>query len=171
MKIKNNSVVLDPIDIKILEALIEDCRQTYATIGKRLGVAHSTVYDRIRKLEDYGIIKKYTALVDEEKAGAKKVMALMTVYTDPKESEKVVEKLCEAPQVLEVYTCLSEEPQIITKVMAENQEELHYFIAKSIAPLKGVLRIRTSIIIRKCKQVQFPLQNTFYKKPENSGEK
>ncbi|MEM2816775.1 MAG: Lrp/AsnC family transcriptional regulator [Candidatus Bathyarchaeia archaeon] len=171
MKIKNNSIVLDPVDIKILEALIDDSRQTYATIGKRLGVAHSTVYDRIKKLEDYGIIKKYTTLIDEEKAGAKKVMALMTVYTDPKESESIVKRLCEAPQVLEVYTCLSEELQIIAKVVADDQEGLHDFIAKSVAPLKGVLRIRTSIIVRKCKQAQFPLSNNFHKELGNIGEK
>ncbi|MCS7095949.1 MAG: Lrp/AsnC family transcriptional regulator [Candidatus Bathyarchaeota archaeon] len=169
MKIKNNSVVLDPVDVKILEALIEDSRQTYVTIGKRLGVAHSTVYDRIRKLESHGVIKRYTAIIDEEKAGVKSVMALMTVYTDPKESESIVEKLCKAPQVLEVYTCLSEELQIIAKVMAENQEKLHDFIAKSIAPLKGVLRIRTSIIIRKCKQAYSTLLNNF-KEPDNSGD-
>ena len=152
MRVKNNSFALDPIDIKILELLQEDARQTYTELGKRLGIAHSTVYDRIKRMESYGIIKKYTALVDAEKAGAKSVTAIMTIYTDPKESEKVAEKLCKIPQILEVYTSLSEELQVIAKVMAENQENLHEFIATTVAPLPGVLRIRTSIITKKFKE-------------------
>jgi len=154
LKVKNNSVTLDSTDIKILEMLQEDARKTYTDIGKRLGLAHSTVYDRIKRMEHYGIIKKYTALVDMEKAGAKTVTALMTIYTDPKESEKVAEKLCSIPQILEVYTSLSEELQIIAKVIAENQEKLHDFIATTIAPLPGVLRIRTSMVTKKYKETQ-----------------
>jgi Lrp/AsnC family transcriptional regulator for asnA, asnC and gidA len=140
--------------MKILEMLQEDARQTYTTIGKRLGIAHSTVYDRIKRMENYGIIKKYTALIDAEKAGAKSITAIMTIITDPKESEKVAEKLCKIPQVTEVYTSLSEELQIIAKVAAESQESLHEFIATTVAPLQGVLRIRTSIVTKKFKETQ-----------------
>jgi Lrp/AsnC family leucine-responsive transcriptional regulator len=159
LKFKNNTLALDTTDLEILEALQEDATQTYTAIGKSLGVAHSTVYDRIKRMEHYGIIKRYTALIDAEKAGTKNIMAMMTIYTDPKESEKVAEKLCEAQEVLEVYTSLSEELQIIAKVVAENQESLHAFIANSVAPLPGVLRIRTSIITKKFKETQFSIVN------------
>ncbi|MEM2995284.1 MAG: Lrp/AsnC family transcriptional regulator [Candidatus Bathyarchaeia archaeon] len=157
MKLKNKIPTLDAVDYKILEALQEDSKQTYTAIGKRLGIAHSTVYERIKRMEQYGIIKKYTAVIDAEKAGAKNITAIMTVYTDPKESEKVAEKLCEAPQVLEVYTSLSEELLIIAKVLAENQESLHNFIANSVAPLPGVLRVRTSIVTKKFKETQLSI--------------
>jgi len=172
LKLKNNAFALDATDLRILEALQEDARQTYTSIGKRLGIAHSTVYDRIKRMEQYGIIKKYTAIIDAEKAGTKNIIALMTVFTDPKESEKVAQKLCEAPQVLEVYTSLSEELLIIAKVVAENQESLHEFIASSVAPLPGVLRIRTSIITKKFKEKQFSMVNdpkklTFIKEQYN----
>ncbi|MGC8998526.1 MAG: Lrp/AsnC family transcriptional regulator [Candidatus Bathyarchaeia archaeon] len=154
MRVKNNTLSLDPTDIRILEILQEDARQTYTTIGKRLGIAHSTVYDRIKRMEQHGIIKKYTTLIDAEKAGAKTITAIITIITDPKESEKVAEKLCRTPQVTEVYTSLSEELQIIAKVIAENQESLHEFIATTVAPLPGVLRIRTSIVTKKFKETQ-----------------
>jgi len=172
VKLKNNTVVLDTTDLKILEALQEDAKQTYTAIGKHLGIAHSTVYDRIKRMEQNGIIKKYTALIDAEKAGIKSITAMMTIYTDPKESEKVAETLCEAPQVLEVYTSLSEELQIIAKVVAENQESLHMFIANSVAPLHGVLRIRTSILTKKFKETRLSIANdpkklTFIKETHN----
>ena len=157
MKVKNNALTLDATDLKILEALQNDARQTYTVIGKRLGIAHSTVYDRMKRMEKYGVIKKYTAIINTDKIGAKNIIALMTVFTDPKESERVAKELCEAPQVLEVYTSLSEELQIIAKVVAENQESLHTFIANSVAPLPGVLRIRTSMVTKKFKETQFSI--------------
>ncbi len=157
MKLKNDNVALDTVDFKILEALQEDARQTYTAIGKNLGMAHSTVYERVRKMEQYGIIKKYMAVIDGERVGAKSITAIMTVFTDPKESKNVAEKLCKAPRILEVYTSLSEELSIIAKVVAENQEDLHEFIAGSVAPLTGVSRIRTSIVTRKFKETQFSI--------------
>jgi Lrp/AsnC family transcriptional regulator for asnA, asnC and gidA len=159
VKLKNNTLILDDTDLKILEALQEDARQTYMAIGKHLGIAHSTVYDRIKRMEQNGIIKKYTTLIDAEKAGTKSITAIMTIYTDPKESERVAEKLCNAPGILEVYTSLSEELLIMAKVVAENQESLHAFIANHVAPLLGVLRIRTSIITKKFKETQFSIVN------------
>ncbi len=152
MKIKGEAVVLDDLDVEILQALEENSKRTYTEIGRVLGVAHSTVYDRIRKMEKQGIIRKYTVLLDLEKAGVKHITAIMTVFTDPKESENVARRLSELEEVLEVSTSLSEELLIIAKVVAEDQETLHSFIAHAVAPLPGVLRIRTSIVTRKYKE-------------------
>ena len=160
MKVTDNGVILDAVDLGILEALQENAKQTYTEIGRRLGVAHSTVYDRIRRLEAYGIIKKYTTVIDVEKIGLRNVTAIMTIFTDPKQSEEVAEKVAEFPEVLEVYTSLSEELLIIAKVVAEDQERLHSFIANRVAPLPGVLRIRTSIITKKFKEEAVRVRNS-----------
>jgi len=154
VKVKNNTVSLDRTDLEILQALQRDSRKTYSSIGKQLGVAHSTVYDRVRKMERQEVIRSYTVTIDTEKIGARSVVAIMTVYTDPKETEKVAEKLAELSNVLDVYSSLSEELLIIAKVTSKNQEEMHEFIANSVAPLPGVLRIRTSIITKKFKETE-----------------
>jgi Lrp/AsnC family transcriptional regulator for asnA, asnC and gidA len=155
MKIKGRLAVLDDLDWQILNLLLENAKQTYTEIGHRLGVAHSTVYDRIRKMEDYGVIRKYGVLVDLEKIGIKPITAIVTVFTDPKESEKIARKLTRFNEVLEVFTSFSEELVIIAKIVAKDQAQLHYFIAGSIAPLPGVLRIRTSIVTKKYKEEVF----------------
>ncbi len=152
MKVKKRTIVLDDLDWKILNTLQEKARQTYSETGRLLNVAHSTIYERIKKMEEHGIIKKYTTVVDLEKVGMKYLTAVMTIITDPKESENVAEKLSEFNEVLEVYTSLSEELLIIAKVVAEDQGRLHSFIAQSVAPLPGVLRIRTSIVTKKHKE-------------------
>jgi len=152
MKIKKRRIALDDLDWKILYALQENARQTYSETGRLLNVAHSTIYERIKKMEEHGIIKKYTTVIDLEKIGMKYLTAVMTIITDPKESENVAEKLSEFNEALEVYTSLSEELLIIAKVVAKDQNKLHSFIAQSVAPLPGVLKIRTSIITKKHKE-------------------
>jgi len=149
MKLKKQAVSLDSLDWNILQALQENAKQTYTEIGRRFGVAHSTVYDRI---------KKYTTVVDLEKVGVKYITAIMTVFTDPKESENVAKKLSESKEILEVSTSLSEELSIIAKVVAKDQDKLHSFIALEVAPLSGVLRIRTSIITRKYKEEELLIE-------------
>lgn len=152
MKIKVQGVALDDLDWQILQILQENAKWTYTEIGNKLDVAHSTVYDRIRRMEEHGIIKRYKAVLDLEKAGMQQITALMTINTDPKESEHIASKLAEFPEVLEVSSSFSEELVINAKVVAQDQAKLHSFIAQSIAPLPGVLRIRTSIITKKYKE-------------------
>jgi Lrp/AsnC family transcriptional regulator for asnA, asnC and gidA len=152
MKIKGKEATLDELDRKILGFLQENSKQTYTELGNKLNVAHSTVYDRIQRMEEHGVIKKYEAIVNPEKAGIQQITALMTIHTDPKESERIAEELSRFEEILEVSTSFSEELVINAKVVSQNQAELHSFIAKSVAPLSGVLRIRTSIITRKYKE-------------------
>jgi len=155
MKIKNKVITLDNLDWEILHALQEDAKQTYTEIGRRLNISHSTVYDRIKRMEEHGIVKKYTAIIDLQRVKKGCITAILTIFTDPKESEKIAERLSGFKEVLEVFTSLSEELLIIAKVVAEDQDKLHSFVAKSVAPLPGVLRIRTSIITRKHKEEGF----------------
>lgn len=160
MKIKNKVITLDNLDWEILRALQDNAKQTYTEIGHRLNIAHSTVYDRIKKMEEHGVIKKYVAIVNLEKVGIRRITAIMTIFTDPKESENIARNLSEFKEVLEVFTSLSEELLIIAKVVAEDQNKLHSFIAQSVAPLPGVLRIRTSIITRKHKEEAFLIERS-----------
>jgi len=155
MKIKGQGVALDDLDWQILQVLQENAKLTYTEIGNKLDVAHSTVYDRIQRMEEYGVIKKYEAVVDPEKIGVQQITAMMTITADPKETENIAKKLAGFHEVLEVSTSFSEELVIGAKVMAQDQAELHNFIAKSIAPLPGVLRIRTAIVTRKYKEERF----------------
>ena len=161
MKLKNQMFSLDALDWKILQTMQENSKQTYSQVGRKLGVAHSTVYDRISKLNKNGIIKKWTVDIDLEKLGLNYIMAQMFVYTNPKETENVAKKLSGAKEVLEVSLSLSDELLILTKLLAKDQESLHSFIAKKVAPLQGVLRIRTSIITKKIKNSNVMFYNNY----------
>jgi len=130
------------------------------SIGEQLGVSHSTIYDRMKKMEHHGVIRAYTVVVDNEKIGKRKITALVTIVASPRESEKVAEKLCKVREVLEVYASVSDELSIIAKVVADTQEMLHDFIANSVAPIPGVLRIRTAIVTKKFKEIALPIDDS-----------
>ncbi len=156
MKIKSQNAVLDELDWQILHLLQQNAKLTYTEIGGKLDLAHSTVYDRIQRMEKHGVIRKYEAVVDLEKVGVEQTIALMSIVTDPKETDEIAKKLTRFQEVLEVLTAFSEEIIVSAKVATKSQAELQAFIAKSIAPLPGVLRIRTSIITKKYKDERFP---------------
>lgn len=158
MKVRSDTITLDELDWCILQLLQSSANQTYTEMGRQLKVAHSTIYERIKRMEAQGIIKKYTVIIDLERTGKKHVTAIMTVFVDPKETEEVAKKLAEMREVVEVDTSLSEELLIIAKVVAEDQEKLHEFIANKVAPLSGVLRIRTSIVTKKFKEGELPIE-------------
>ncbi len=156
MKIKSQSTVLDDLDRQILNLLQQNAKLTYTEIGNKLDVAHTTVYNRIQRMEEHGVIRKYEAVVDLEKIGVLHTVAFMSIVTDPKETENIANRLANFNEVLEVLTAFSEEIVVAAKVATRTQAELQHFIAKSIAPLPGVLRIRTSIITKKYKEERFP---------------
>lgn len=168
LKGRDGEAVLDDLDWRILQQLQENAKQTYAEIGSKLNVAHSTIYERIKQMEGHGFIKKYEAVINLEKIGMPKITAQISVITDPKEAEKIAAKLTNFSQVLEVSVSFSEETIVLLKVVAQDQGKLHAFIAKSIAPLLGVLRIRTAIVTKKYKeeQLRLPTEN-FYKTRNN----
>lgn len=157
MKLKGQDVTLDDLDLEILQLLQENAKQTYTEIGTKLDVAHSTVYDRIQKMEGQGFIKKYEAVIDPMKIGISQITAQMMITADPKQIEGIADELARFGQVLEVSTSFSEELVVLAKVIAHDQAEMHDFIAKSIAPLPGVLRIRTAIVTKKYKEERFCL--------------
>jgi DNA-binding Lrp family transcriptional regulator len=116
---------LDKADKKILEMLIEDSRRPYREIAEQVDLSESTVRKRVIKLQEEGVIEKFTIQIcrEEEKC----IMAFITVI--PKESD-LKELLREAqvlPQCEEVYF-LAGECGVLMKVKVPEINELDALI-------------------------------------------
>ena len=68
-KSEKSSKEIDKTDRDILNALLDNSRLSYRQIAVKIGVSVATVLKRVKALEDAGIIRKYTALLDYEKLG------------------------------------------------------------------------------------------------------
>ena len=93
---------MDATDRKILGALQGDARLTYAQIGARVGLAASSVHDRVRKLERAGVVRGYRADVDLERAGLP-ITAFVTLGLQPGSPGDVPRRVAEFPLVESCY--------------------------------------------------------------------
>src|ERR1051325_341720 len=69
MKLGNETADLDEIDLGILSILQENCRVSLAKIGEQVGLSPPSVIERVKKLEDSGIIRGYHAILDARRLG------------------------------------------------------------------------------------------------------
>lgn len=121
LRVKEN---IDDISLKILGLLQENARMSYTEIGQKIGMTSASVKERVQKLEDLGIIKKYTVQLDDEKLGYP-INAIITLscsgaYT-PKE-QVIVDMLSVYPQVSEVLR-ISGKNDFLIKLSVRSMDE------------------------------------------------
>ncbi|RLG46302.1 MAG: transcriptional regulator [Thermoproteota archaeon] len=133
-------------EIKVLRMLVEDGRITYTGIAKKLGMSPAGVMKKVRKLEEFGIIKGYTAIVDHAKL-RKPYKYIIMVKTEPGKHLEVAKSIQEnlKESVLEVHT-ITGPYDVIMKLLAGNSEELNELL-KKLHSIDGVRETNTSLIL------------------------
>jgi len=132
--------------MRILYILVRDARTPFRQIAKELGIGESTVYVRIRKLLDMGILKGFTAIVDLDKLGYG-VMAFIEVKVKPQVLGGITGRITGVKGVVEVYEVSGEYP-LIAKVVASNNAELSRII-DDIGRIEGVDSLNVRYVLRK----------------------
>ncbi|MFX3618145.1 MAG: Lrp/AsnC family transcriptional regulator [Sporolactobacillus sp.] len=115
---------MDEIDLDILSELQENARLTMIELGKKVGLTSPSVAERVRRLEEQGVIKKYIAQVTAEKLG-KSVTAF--ILMEPKDCIKYVQFAVEHPDVIECHR-IAGMYSYITKVVTESVHTLEDYI-------------------------------------------
>ena len=96
---------LDKIDTQILEILQKDSDQTTKRIAEQLSMTTSPVFERIKKLEKEGYIKKYVAVLDNKKIGLKLTVFIGITLQGHTRSylEKFVKEINNFPEIVECH--------------------------------------------------------------------
>jgi len=141
---------LDKEELTILEELQEDGRISYAELARKTGIPDSTIYDKTQRLISGGIIKGFTAILNDEKIGFTST-AIIGVETGARLYHEVANKLCEIEEVVEVYGTTAEFDLMI-KVRALSRIELSVILRK-IRSIDGVDDIYVSSILEVFKEV------------------
>lgn len=141
----------DPLDLRILEILQANARETQVDIARDVGLAPSAVLERIRKLEARGLIRGYTALIDPRSL-ALPLLAFVAVRTDETGlDDRVAHALAESPEVLEVHHVAGEDCYLI-KVRARDAEHLGSLLRTRFGRIPGVRSTRTTIVLETVKE-------------------
>jgi DNA-binding Lrp family transcriptional regulator len=140
---------LSDVDLKILKALLEDARFSSRQIAKNVGVSVGTVLSRIKKMEDEGLIKGYSVILDHEKLGYE--LTVVTEITVAKgrlvETENEVSKI---PNVCSVYDVTGLTDAVIIAKF-KTREDLGVFTKRLLA-LPYVERTNTHVVISTVKE-------------------
>lgn len=112
---------LDRTDLAILHVLQDDARNvTTEAIGERVGLAASTVANRIADLEERGVIRGYTPQIDYERAGFGYHMLLVGTVRD--ESDDIVERVTDIENVISVTKLMADENDLHVELISRSQD-------------------------------------------------
>lgn len=135
-------------DLEILEALKENSRASFMEMARRFGVTETAIRKRVRKLEDNGIILKYTIDVDTRKAGLG-INAVIGLDTKPEAYMSTIDRLKSMKDVRDLRTSTGDH-MILVDVWLESPEELSKFV-KKIERIPGVTKTCPAIITDRLK--------------------
>ncbi|AFL95585.1 transcription regulator, AsnC family 6 [Thermococcus cleftensis] len=136
---------LDETDRKILAILQKNSRTPLREISKEVGLAESTVYERIKKLKDRGIIRKFTVILDPESLGFK-ILAFILIKSKAGMYSHVANELKQYPQIVEIYETTGDYDMLV-KIRTSGSDELNEFL-DTIGEIDGVVATHTMVALK-----------------------
>lgn len=138
---------------QLLELLQQNARLTNAELAVMLGVTETDVTDAIRELEEGGVIKGYSAIVNEELANKNQVTAIIELRVTPKRDcgyEEIVHTIMQYDEV-ESIALMAGAYDLAVTVKGTNVKDVSMFVSQCLAPLEGVLSTATYFVLKKYK--------------------
>lgn len=139
---------LDRIDRQILKLLREDGRISHAAIAKEVGLSGPAVHERVRKLEQSGVVAGYSAILDPQVLDRAHVAFIRVNLADGNEfvaDEPLVARICDEPDVLEFHRIAGEDCYLIKARTATNKDLEQ--LLRRIRSLRGVAKTRTTVVL------------------------
>jgi Lrp/AsnC family transcriptional regulator, leucine-responsive regulatory protein len=144
-------MTLNPIDYNLIDLLQKNARITQSEMATAVGLSQPAVAERLRKLEQEGVITGYVARVNARRLG-KDITAFIGVGIEhPKHNARFARKIQELPDVLECHRVTGSNSYLL-KVVTENTETLDRLISENLRIIPGVTRTHTTIVMSSVKE-------------------
>jgi len=143
--LNSSTYYLDDIDKKILNILQQDSRIPFSRLAKMLNLSEATIYVRIKRLKESGVIKGFYTEIDYDKIGLN-VVAFVLIKADPKRYENILKQLTEIKEIYEIYD-VTGEYYAMAKVRVPTREDLAKVLDK-IGGMEGVISTYTMLVLR-----------------------
>jgi DNA-binding Lrp family transcriptional regulator len=152
-KIAEANYTLDAKDKAILKILQQNAKATITEISQKVHLSNSPTFDRIKRMEQHGIIKKYVTLVDNAKID-RGLMAIC--YVSLKEHNKsagtkFIKSILEMPEVIECYS-ISGEFDFMLKVVGKDMENYYNFHVNKLSQAENVGHIQSVFVMGTIKE-------------------
>ena len=152
---KNTAIqyALDEKDIAILKILQQNAKATITEISQKVHLSSSPIFDRIKRMEQTGIIKQYVALVDASKVnrGLTAICYVSLKEHNKKAGTKFIKSILEMPEVIECYS-ISGEFDFMLKVVGQNMESYYDFHVNKLSQAENVGHIQSVFVMGTIKE-------------------
>lgn len=142
-------MMVDELDKKILEVLNKNARMSFRKAAKELKISPTTFYNKIKKLENSGVLKGYIPLVDTKSLGFD-LMAVIGLRVNQEKDAEVQEAISKFPQIGAIYEVTGDWDLILISYF-KDREDLTDFIKKKL-PLKNIERAITHVVLKIVKE-------------------
>ena len=146
---QNSHHKVDEIDQKIIRLLQEDARKSFNKIADKLDIAVGTAYNRVKNLEDKGVLKGYTIMLDSVKLGYG-LTALILIEAEGRYLPEVEKELAQLDEVISIYD-ITGDYDISVVARFKDRNALNNFI-KSALKLPHVTRTVTNVVLNVVKE-------------------
>jgi Lrp/AsnC family transcriptional regulator len=156
---QTSDVDLDRTDLRLLDALQKDGALSTAELAERVGLAVTTCWRRIRRLEESGVIRSRVALLDRERIGlGVTVFAHVKLVAHGRDNlAKFAEAVRRFPEVLECYTTTGDW-DFLLRIVARDIKGYEAFFLDHLSKAPGVQSVSSSIAMTTFKETtQLPL--------------
>lgn len=151
------SVKLDEKDLAILTLIQENSKLTANQIAKKISTPITTVFAKIKRMEELGIIKQYRAILSAEKlnlATAAFILASVSYHTNdgkPITQRDVATEIAQFPEVQEVHI-ITGDWDLLVKLRAENVEAIGKFVVDKLRNIQGLDKTLTCMVFETVKE-------------------
>ncbi len=142
--------MMDTNDLKVIKRLMEQARATWAELGTMLGLSAPAAADRVRKLEETGVIKGYSALIDPDAIGCGLAAFIAVTLERPEQKHDFLNMVNNLPEILECHHVAGAEDYAL-KIRCSGTRDLERLISEKIKSLPGT-KTRTTVILSTVKE-------------------
>ena len=145
-------VKLDGIDIRLLKALQKDAKTNAKELCDELNLSKTPVYERIKRLENEGVITGYSALVDNKKVGLPLVVfcnVTLAVHDDEHIS-RFKKDIAVIEEVMECYSC-GGVFDFLLKIILKDMDEFNTFVFEKLTKVHGIVKMQSSFVLSEIK--------------------
>ncbi len=147
---------MDTVDTKIIALLLHDGREAWARIGERVGLTGPAIAERVRRLEESGVIRGYAALVAPGPAGFPLTAFVSVTLETPHHRRAFLARVASLPEVQECHHVTGDDDYLL-KIRSRGPADLDRLLTEQLKGGPGVLRTRTLVVLRSEKEsVRFP---------------
>ena len=141
------------MDSIILQRLQANGRESWAALGERLGVTGPAVAERVRKLTERGIIRRFTAVLDPDALGYGLLAFVAVTLERPEQRGGFLARVESLEEVQECHHVAGEDDYLL-KVRCRGTLDLERLITEELKTVGGVVRTRTTVSLRTVKETQ-----------------